>query len=1018
MSTSKKGQGKSRRKTAGKKAAATTAPAADVSAAIEAQTQELGRKLWGQLAGTAASIFDRRWWDDRILSWAMTDESVKVQMFRFVDVLPMLHNHEAITRHLQEYFDEVRTHLPWAVRLGLEISQPNTVLGKALALNARRNAMRMSQRFIAGAKVEEVLQAVSRLRKQGFAFTLDLLGEATTSERDAEAYQDAYLKLIDGLSREVNLWPEVARLDRDHERSIPRVNVSLKLSALYSQFRPIDPAGTAAAVKRRLRPLLRSARRHDAYIHVDMEQYSYKDLTLEIFKDVLMEDEFRDVSDVGIVLQAYLPETERDAADLLEWARRRGTPIWVRLVKGAYWDYETVFSQAHGWPIPVYRQKWESDANFERLTRFLMENHRWLRPALGSHNLRSLCHGVACAEQLGVPEYAYELQMLYGMGAEQAQLFADRGHRVRIYTPFGELIPGMAYLVRRLLENTSNDSFLRQSFTEHVAIEELLMKPADAAADAPPVVSEPVRSFTNEPPTDFSRAEARRHMERAIAEVAAQFGKEYPLVINGRAVESKNSIASRSPSHKSQVVGRVSSAGPEEAEMAIEAARRAFKQWSRTEPAYRAEYLELAAAEMRNHRFELAAWEVHECGKPWAEADADVAEAIDFCMYYADQVRKLAAGHRVDRPGEENVYTYRPRGVAAVIAPWNFPLAILTGMTAAALATGNTVIMKPAEQSSVVGYRLMEILQNVGIPDGVVNYLPGIGEEVGPELIGSPDVHLVAFTGSRSVGLAINQAASQAEHQQNFVKRVIAEMGGKNAIIIDDDADLDEAVLGTTYSAFGYAGQKCSACSRVIVLESAYDTFVDKLVQATRDLKVGPAELAETTIGPVIDEEAFQRIQQSIRQAGELFPALVSGDVGELAGEGYYIAPHIFGDVNPESKLAREEIFGPVLAVIKVKNLDEAFDVANDSLYALTGGIFSRSPANLRRARNEMQVGNLYLNRGITGALVERQPFGGYKLSGIGTKAGGPDYLLQFLIPVNVTENTLRRGFAPPPAKK
>ena len=507
-------------------------------------------------------------------------------------------------------------------------------------------------------------------------------------------------------------------------------------------------------------------------------------------------------------------------------------------------------------------------------------------------------------------------------------------------------------------------------------------------------------------------------MERAVAEVAAQFGKEYPLVINGRAVESRNSIASRSPSHKSQVVGRISSAGPEEAAMAIEAARRAFKQWSRTEPGYRAEYLELAAAEMRNHRFELAAWEVHECGKPWAEADADVAEAIDFCMYYADQVRKLVEGHRTDRPGEENVYTYRPRGVAAVIAPWNFPLAILTGMTAAALATGNTVVMKPAEQSSVVGYRLMEILQNVGIPDGVVNYLPGIGEEVGPELIGSPDVHLVAFTGSRSVGLAINQAASQAEHQQNFVKRVIAEMGGKNAIIIDDDADLDEAVLGTTYSAFGYAGQKCSACSRVIVLESVYDTFVDKLVQATRDLKVGPAELPETTIGPVIDEEAFQRIQQSIRQAGELFPALVSGDVGELAGEGYYIAPHIFGDVDPESKLAREEIFGPVLAVIKVKDLDEAFDVANDSLYALTGGIFSRSPANLRRARNEMQVGNLYLNRGITGALVERQPFGGYKLSGIGTKAGGPDYLLQFLIPVNVTENTLRRGFAPPPAKK
>ena len=275
-------------------------------------------------------------------------------------------------------------------------------------------------------------------------------------------------------------------------------------------------------------------------------------------------------------------------------------------------------------------------------------------------------------------------------------------------------------------------------------------------------------------------------------------------------------------------------------------------------------------------------------------------------------------------------------------------------MTAAALATGNTVIMKPAEQSSVVGYRLMEILQNVGIPDGVVNYLPGIGEEVGPELIGSPDVHLVAFTGSRSVGLAINQAASQAEHQQNFVKRVIAEMGGTNIYHRRRCGRSTRAVLGIIRSSVRLRRpKKCSACSRVIVLESVYDTFVDKLVQATRDLKVGHAELPETTIGPVIDEEAFQRIQQSIRQAAELFPTLVSGDVGELAGEGFYIAPHIFGDVNPESKLAREEIFGPVLAVIKVKDLNEAFDVANDSLYALTGGIFSRSPANLRHAQRD-----------------------------------------------------------------
>jgi RHH-type proline utilization regulon transcriptional repressor/proline dehydrogenase/delta 1-pyrroline-5-carboxylate dehydrogenase len=1021
MSTSKKGRGRTGRAKAAPAAPARAASGpVDVDAAIEAETQAVGRDLLANLERRSPSIFERRWWDDRILSWAMADESVKVQMFRFVDVLPMLHTHDAVTRHLQEYFDEVRSHLPLAVRLGLEISQPNSVLGKALALNARSNALRMSQRFIAGAKVEEVLAAVTRLRKQGFTFTLDLLGEATTSERDADAYQRAYLELIEGMAGEVQSWSEVPRLDRDHEGSIPRVNLSLKLSALYSQFRPIDAAGTSEHVKHRLRPLLRAAREHDAYIHVDMEQYAYKDLTFEIFKEILMEDEFRDFPDVGIVVQAYQPESQRDTESLLEWATARGTPIWVRLVKGAYWDYETIMAQAHGWPVPVYQQKWESDANFERLTRFLMENHRWLRPALGSHNLRSLSHGIACAKQLGVPEGAYELQMLYGMGGDQAQLLADRGQRVRIYTPFGELIPGMAYLVRRLLENTSNDSFLRQSFTEQVSIEELLMKPTDAAARPAPkarvatrVPAEPASSFANEPITDFSRAEARRAMERAVKETAEQFGKDYPLVINGRAIDTIAKIKSINPSHKSQVVGIVSSATAEEASLAIDAARRAFKQWSRIDSDHRAEYLELTAAMMRNQRFELAAWEVHECGKPWIEADADVAEAIDFCMYYAAQARRLMSGHHCDLPGEENEYSYRPRGVAAVIAPWNFPLAILTGMTAAALVTGNTVIMKPAEQSSIVGYKLMEILQNVGIPDGVVNYLPGVGEEVGPELIGSPDVNLIAFTGSRTVGLAINHEASKPDDRQEFVKHVIAEMGGKNAIIIDDDADLDEAVLGVTYSAFGYAGQKCSACSRCIVLESVYDAFVEKLAQATQSLKVGPAESADTTIGPVIDDDSFKRINEYIKLGKESFPLVAGGEKG-LPTDGYYVGPHVFGNVEPASRLAREEIFGPVLAVIKVKDLDEAFDVANDSAYALTGGLFSRSPANLKRARQELQAGNVYLNRGITGAMVERQPFGGFKLSGIGTKAGGPDYLLQFVIPINITENTFRRGFAPP----
>lgn len=453
----------------------------DLARRIEEETQRIGRELWEHLARRRPSVFERRWWLDHILEWAMEDESVKVQMFRFVDVLPMLKTHESVARHLQEYFDEVRSALPWAVRMGLDVSTPNSLLGKALSVNARTNARKMAERFIAGESVEQVLQSVAKLRKQGLAFTLDLLGEAVVSEQEAAAYQQQYLDLITGLAPLVNAWPENTTLDRDDQGWIPRCNVSLKLSALYSQFKPIDPAGTSAGVKERLRPILRAARANDAYVHVDMEHYAYKDLTLQIFKEVFLEEEFRDWPDCGIVIQAYLPEAEEDLADLLQWVQERGTPVWIRLVKGAYWDYETVVAEYRGWPCPVYTQKWQSDANFERQTKFLMQHHQWLRPAIASHNLRSLAHAMACARQMEVPDMGWEIQMLYGMAEEQQQLFSELGHRVRVYMPFGQAIPGMAYLVRRLLENTSNDSFLRHAYDTSVDVADLLRDPNELA---------------------------------------------------------------------------------------------------------------------------------------------------------------------------------------------------------------------------------------------------------------------------------------------------------------------------------------------------------------------------------------------------------------------------------------------------------------------------------------------------------------------------------------------------------
>ena len=520
--------------------------------------------------------------------------------------------------------------------------------------------------------------------------------------------------------------------------------------------------------------------------------------------------------------------------------------------------------------------------------------------------------------------------------------------------------------------------------------------------------------FRNEPPTDFSQAANRKAFQTALDDVKSQFGNEYPLVINGRVVETKGAIVSSSPSHRGLSVGKVSSATKLDAENAIAAAKAAFPGWSRVEPKYRAEHINLIAKQISDQRFELAAWIVHEVGKSWEDADGDVAEAIDFCRFYAEQMVAMSQPQRIDLAGEENEFHYRARGVVAVIAPWNFPLAILTGMTTAALAMGNTVVLKPAEQSSVVAAKFMDIIMESGLPDGVVNFLPGIGEEIGPVLVQSPDVDVIAFTGSRTVGLEINRQAAAIDMHLHSVKRVIAEMGGKNAIIVDDDADLDEAVLGVVQSAFGYSGQKCSACSRAIVLEGAYDQFLERLTGAVKSLELGPAENPGTFIPPVIDSDAQDRIAEFIEMGSREFRVVVSGEVpAKLAKDGNYIAPHVFADVAPDSRLAQEEIFGPVLCVMKAKNLDEAFHLANSTDYALTGGVYSRSPHNLARARREFQVGNLYLNRPITGALVNRQPFGGFKLSGIGTKAGGADYLLQFVVPISVTENTLRRGFAP-----
>ncbi|GAB6933752.1 L-glutamate gamma-semialdehyde dehydrogenase [Calditerricola satsumensis] len=504
-----------------------------------------------------------------------------------------------------------------------------------------------------------------------------------------------------------------------------------------------------------------------------------------------------------------------------------------------------------------------------------------------------------------------------------------------------------------------------------------------------------VVDFKNEPYTDFSKEENRRAFEEALRKVEAELGREYDLIIGGERIKTDRKAQSINPSNIDQVVGIVSQADTALAEKAIQAALKAFETWRRVPPEARARYLFKAAAILRRRKHEFSAWMVYEAGKSWAEADADTAEAIDFMEYYGRQMIKLAERQPLVRiPTEDNEMYYIPLGVGAIIPPWNFPLAIMVGMTTSAIVTGNTVVLKPASTTPVIAAKFMEILEEAGLPAGVVNYVPGSGGEIGDYLVDHPKIRFISFTGSKEVGLRIYERAAKRQPGQLWLKRVIAEMGGKDAIIVDSSADLELAAQGIVVSAFGFSGQKCSACSRAIVLEDVYDQVLELVAEKTKALKVGDVRNPDVFTGPVIDEKAYNKILSYIEIGKSEGRLVVGGGKGE--GNGYFIQPTIFADVDPRARIMQEEIFGPVVAFTKAKDFDHALEIANNTEYGLTGSVYSRNRFNLEKAREEFHVGNLYFNRKCTGALVGVHPFGGFNMSGTDSKAGGPDYLLLF----------------------
>ena len=988
---------------------------------LDSDIRRFGQTLAEYAHQHTPGFWDHRWWTNLLLDWGTRDEQFKVQLFRFIDVLPALQTDTQFVRILKEYFQDLPS-LPTPLRWLLTRFSNNPLAAQVGTRLLRRQFLKMAYTFMAGETVEQALPTLARLWHARCACSIDLFGEATVSEVEADRYHQRCLQALTQLHQVTQQWDFHPLLESDHLGSLPRINLSIKLSALYSQLDPIDPEGSYAGIAPRLRSIVDLAQALPASITFDMEQAELEPLFLTVFTRLFSEPSYRHFPHAGVALQAYLKHSSHTLETLLEWGKKRAAPFGIRLVKGAYWDSEVIRYQQRGWPIPVYLKKVDTDANYEHLAQRILEYRSFIRPAFGSHNIRTLAFVQALGESLHLSPETFEFQMLYGMAEPLRHAVVDQGFRLRVYTPIGELIPGMAYLVRRLLENTSNESFIRRQYEHAESLDDLLLAPLvfseneeeikylKSEAESTPLNPDHSSAFSNAPHSDFSQLDVQLDFARALARITPLLGQIHSYPVFGNIPCQGPELVSTNPSLPDQIVARFPTLSPGQVDPVIQIAHDHMVSW-RNVPSYaRAKILFRTAELIRKRKVELAAWEILETGKPWREADADVAEAIDFLEFYGREMLRLGTPQRLGtEPGEFNQRVFLPRGLAVVIPPWNFSLAIPTGLVSAALVSGNIVLFKPSERAPMMGYQLFTLFYEAGLPDGTLQFLPG-GPELGQALVKHPNVHLIAFTGSQTVGLNILQEAGHVQAGQRHIKHVIAEMGGKNAIIVDETADLDEAVTGVLASATGYQGQKCSACSRVIVLKGVYSVFLERLTQAASSIPIGPPVQAFNRMGPLIDRRALERVRHFVQLGKKDGTCILDR---QIKGPGYFQGPVILSNLPPSHPVVQEEIFGPVMVVLKVSTISEALELANHSSYALTGGIYSRSPTNIQLAREVFDVGNVYINRPITGSLVSRQPFGGHRLSGIGRKAGGSGYLEQFMVEKIVTENTLRRGFAP-----
>ncbi|HXW59950.1 MAG TPA: proline dehydrogenase family protein, partial [Myxococcota bacterium] len=792
-----------------------------MNSTLEKQISLEGMAIFSAIKNSKESMFDKHYWLGRMMEWVMKDPSFKVDLFRFVDVLPALNTNEQISEHIKEYLIDRHRDIP--LFLGTALKATSFSLTKGLAAAAiRKNVTDMAERFILGTNIKKAATGLTKLKEQGFSFTIDLLGEKALSDFECEAYASRYRDIIEAL-------PSIGTYKSG---DVP--NISIKVSSLAVNLREEDPRFSVEEAKRRVWPLLRLAKEKGVFVNFDLETWATHEIVCQLFNEILTSDEFFSWPHLGIVVQAYLKESGTHLKSLIDLCRMRKTPITVRLVKGAYWDYEVIKAEQLGISCPVFREKAQTDLNYEALSRLLIDHAQVIIPAFGSHNIRSLAQSIAYAKEQGLSKEHYEIQMLYGMANAEKKALLDGGHHVRLYVPIGEMIPGMSYLVRRLLENTSQMGFIKIREHDHMAEEALLKRPEIEEKSAP---AKKPDSFVNEPMLDFTEANVREHFRDEIEKVSSLLPMRVPVMIEGNKTPCDHHIERLSPNDPQKLIALVDMADNAQADLAVKLSLQAFLDFKDSSLNERVACLYELASILKKDLYYIAAIICHEVGKTWAEAVADAAEAIDYCRYYAWQAENELHEQQLSIiSGQDNRLYYQGRGPTVIIAPWNFPIAILGGMSVAAYVAGNPIIMKPAEASSLTAYVLYERMIAAGFNKKACHFLPGSGEQIGAHLVSHPDIANICFTGSMAVGHKIIKAANSVTSEQRQMKRVICEMGGKNAIIIDDDADLDEAVAAIIKSAFLFAGQKCSAASRIIIVGAIKKLAIERLIAACKSM--------------------------------------------------------------------------------------------------------------------------------------------------------------------------------------